>query len=821
MTTPQPGPNTDVTQPVTVREVAPPPSLAGGRHAAPGGGFYTKSAAAINAMESAAGDDITLALHKAALFGESISASLQTAMEAAKEITKQHEHQAKHAKDAAASSAQMAQHTKRAADEIKGAAAGLTSTPGRTDLPGGMPTPVAPPAGMPPAGMNVVMPATFNPNDDPESQYMQGGWNAGRQFWQRGRGSSSQPVMMAARRMRDYVASKSFGAPPLEQRDGKWYNTDENRLASAEEITKFSSRNAMQSNITGALNNVAHGEGITSVLGGASKFLGYAGAAYTAVQMGAQFAEDQRAKNAQFQSIYGGSNAGAFGQRAEGGLFRWSQFGSMSGAQANQLFMGVSQTGLQGDQRQSALDFAVHEFRNRGLDIATSLDLINTAAKNGVDNFNLLSDSISQISDAASKGGRNIGETIQQYAQVFGQLAPTLGGTAAATVAGNLTAVSAALPRELSGVNLAGLGSSSTLRILAAQNGMSYSQLLGMSQQAGGTDRLAQMQQQFFNQRLTQSMSPDVMQAIQQRIRSSAQGGVLTAGEAQGIGAWALQNGLNVDQAMAMAQSAGISGVTAGNVGQYVTEAIATGGLGISTQANKNEALRQRIAAEDTSTIGGHAIYSHDELAKHHMLDAAKGRTSGFLGGAVVHLNQQEIDLANQLGIDRKDYISQSGHGGTEAHDIHNYQDLYVEKQGRRSKVIESLLANYDPSRRFTVQTKDGQRSVDLKDAMKYYSDQLIQGDVQINAGQGAGQTVGQFTGLADPSRKTYGDKAAAHGDKIKAGDGSGSVKIEPSAELMRLFNFSATGGAYIDTARQSGVPATAFPPTNDLPSGG
>lgn len=804
----QPGPNTEVTQPVSVREVAPPPSLAGGRHSTPGSGFITHSAAAINAMQGAAGDDISLALHKAALFGESISESLRTAMEAAKEITKEHEHQAKHAKAGADHMAQAAKHAERVADRLR-ASGDLAATPSRTTLPHGMPAPAAPPTGQAPAGMDVTMPTRFDPNDDPEGQYLRGGWSAGRQFWQRGRGTSSQPVMMGAERLRNYLGAKSFGAPPLEPReDGTFWHTEENRPAGADEIAKFDRANRIRNNLTGALDNVAHGQGITSVLGGASKFLGYAGAAYTAVQTAGQIAVDQRAKNAQFQTIYGGSNADQFAQRAHGAAFRWSQFGTMSGQQANQLFMGVSQLGLQGDQRQDALDFATKNFRSRGLDIAQSLELMTTAIDHGVNNFSALSSSISQVSKSAQEGGRNVGQMVERYNQMFGQLASQIGGQAAVTVAGNLTSVSAALPRELGDVNLGGLASSPTMRIMAAQNGMSYSQLLGMSQQAGGADMLAHMQQRMFNQRVTQSMSPGVMQSIQQRIQQASRGGVLSAGEARGVGAWALENGLNADQAMAMAQSLGIQGVNPGNVGTYVAEAIASGGLGISTQADQHDAVRRRLAGADTSRIGGQAI--------HRGSDIKASSREGVVG-------RQEVALAGDLGVNAKTYASHWKDAGTASHDMHFYARDYVEKTGRRSKVLEDLMAggNYDPSRRFTVKTKSGLRDVDMHTAIEHYSDQLMQGDVEISAGKGAGQTVGEFTGLADPNRRVTSDrKGGVHGDKVQGGK-DGSVKIEASAELMRMFNFSATGGAYIDQARASGIPATALPPASQLPTGG
>lgn len=559
--------------------------------------------------------------------------------------------------------------------------------------------------------------------------------------------------------------------------------------------------------VTDALTRVSKGEAtVTGALAESVPYAGAIGGAFAAAHYIQGQVVNQRAENQYYQQIYGGSNASQYAQRGQEQMFGMSQMFGMGSGQARQLFRGVSELGIQGDQRHQALNFATDQFYQNGMSIAQSLELIGTAINGGVQNFQLLSDSIGQVSKAAEAGGRSVAEATRQYSQTFAQLTPTLGGTTAATVAGNLTAVTQALPRELGNVNLAGLGSADTLRYIAAANGMSYSATLGRSQGPGGADWLAQRQQAMLNARIGQSMDPNVYQAIVQRVRGAARGGVLTAGEAQGVGSWALQHGLNADEAAFMAQSLGITGVTPGNVGTYIAEGIATQGFGVSRQADAQERLRQRIRHENVGLIGGHRINPGSDIH-------ASSR-SGVVG-------VQEMALAGDLGLDRKTYTSQYQHGGTEAHDLHYYAQDYVQKTGRRSKVLEDLLAggNYDPSRRFTVQTKDGLRNVDMHTAIEHYSNQLIQGDVEISAGKGSGQTVAAFTGLANSAQKTYGDRAAAHGSKVEAGGGSGAVRIYPAPELQNILRFSASGGAYIDDARTSGVPADAFPPTNDMPS--
>ena len=105
------------------------------------------------------------------------------------------------------------------------------------------------------------------------------------------------------------------------------------------------------------------GEAGAALLGGAAlDVAGPVGLAIGAAKFGISQAESQRAQNAVYQSVEGGSNAHAFIERGRSKLFGLSQLGVMGMGQAEQLFQGVTDIGLQGGNRQRALDFATTQY---------------------------------------------------------------------------------------------------------------------------------------------------------------------------------------------------------------------------------------------------------------------------------------------------------------------------------------------------------------------------------------------------------------------------------------------------------------------------
>ena len=190
--------------------------------------------------------------------------------------------------------------------------------------------------------------------------------------------------------------------------------------------------------IAGALENTRLGGAVTDLAGGsglmdsvgsifgdtaAGSRLGpigaAAGLALGATDAASHFISGQRAENAQFQSIEGGSNLGGLVERGRQAAYQWSMSGDMTSADANKAFMGVTQLGWTGGQRQQGLDFIAQQYNNLGMSVSDALNLISVAANKGIKNLSGLSDSLSQVSSTAASAGINANVARSAFASQY------------------------------------------------------------------------------------------------------------------------------------------------------------------------------------------------------------------------------------------------------------------------------------------------------------------------------------------------------------------------------------------------------------------
>jgi hypothetical protein len=126
--------------------------------------------------------------------------------------------------------------------------------------------------------------------------------------------------------------------------------------------------------------------GEAGLVGGirAVPYLGAAVMGAEAVHEAVAFAGNQRAANAQYQSIYGGTNFAQFGQRTQQYGFQLGQLfgGGLTWDQSQQAFQGISSLGYQGAQRSNDLNFVVQNYKNLGVSVSDSLKLITEASQN-------------------------------------------------------------------------------------------------------------------------------------------------------------------------------------------------------------------------------------------------------------------------------------------------------------------------------------------------------------------------------------------------------------------------------------------------------
>lgn len=163
---------------------------------------------------------------------------------------------------------------------------------------------------------------------------------------------------------------------------------------------------------------------------------------------------DMRAQGAQYQSIYGGTEWGGLGQQALQQGFALSQTGTLTNSAADKLFTGVSQTGLQGGQRQNALNFAVGNFTNLGMNPQDSLAYIQQAAQDTSINLQTVANALTSVTNAAAAAGVNANVARASFLGMYTDALQITGGNSAAVTAAGATNYFSNMGRGMAGASI-------------------------------------------------------------------------------------------------------------------------------------------------------------------------------------------------------------------------------------------------------------------------------------------------------------------------------------------------------------------------------
>ena len=139
----------------------------------------------------------------------------------------------------------------------------------------------------------------------------------------------------------------------------------------------------------------------------------------TAAVLGAHEYEAQHQANMAVVGQIGGTQAHAMATRAQRYGFGLTQMFGMGSGAAEQLFTGTTDLGLQGAQRQSALDMAVSTFNTVGMSVTDSINAISVALKAGNANFAALGSTLQNVSDSAASAGINTEMARQNFVQAI------------------------------------------------------------------------------------------------------------------------------------------------------------------------------------------------------------------------------------------------------------------------------------------------------------------------------------------------------------------------------------------------------------------
>jgi hypothetical protein len=534
----------------------------------------------------------------------------------------------------------------------------------------------------------------------------------------------------------------------------------------------------------------------------------------------------QRAKNAQFQSVMGGSNLAGMGQRIQSAEFGLSHAFTLGSGQAQQAFMDATQMGMRGSERSNALNVAVSSFNSMGASVAQSLAAMNIQAQSGYENFTQLEQSLKAVTAAAKDTAQNANTVRDAFISTLGAVTQNVGGGAGSTAAAtSIATMQAGLGRNLANLGTSGLTDQTRIYMMAAASGKPINQFLADATQTTSgpgslTSGINSLQKQLFSGLGGQST---VTNLLKQGYKPGANGKLSPAQIAdlttQAQGSYAPE-----PEIAAVMQAAGYdtSGLSPEAVLQLYTQYL-TGGTQLQgTPQAGNQAIT------GSNLAGLRQAASPQEAAKA-MANATAQGGGAFQAGQ--QTTQALSDAAKKAGIK----VGRLDAGGT----IGGLRSSYlkqVAKTGSNSTIIDNMLQDKSNlGRLFTVRTANGNTTtVNFQDLMAHYSDQLATGGVSYAAGNNAqgeslvGTSVASQYGINETSAYTAAGKTTSAGQAAqgknqdqaakkweakqqgKSTKGSNNITISATPQLAQLLGFAVNGQSVTVQNATGLVPTTS-----------
>lgn len=585
--------------------------------------------------------------------------------------------------------------------------------------------------------------------------------------------------------------------PGQEATSGLFTNTRTGGAASAGDIAALARRGKVMGALKGGVGEMmgaegSVGKGVMSMLPkglamGAAKLAGVVG---VAKQIG-DFATAQREQNAEWQQISGGSNASGFMERARSRRFAMSQFGTMSGENAQELYQGIARTGLRGSQRDQGTAFAVDSYKRFGMAIQESVAMVDHAAKNGATSFGFLTHALTGVTKAARQAGINAADMQRRFVSSMTTLTPTMGVQGAAEMAAGQAIATTGYGRNLASKldSTAANSDPTQFMMQAAAQGLSSNQmqadLLDPATRGKTAQKMAGNKKQ---------MAGNILGAVGRRLVSNfvtTNGRHPNEAEYDKLASQYLRSPGAVDIVTVIGQienMMGESGMTQANAIQYLMKTFAGG---MTDPSGKFATTDASVAAEQQKQERGTFAVEGGGLSGS---QAEKARGQLGMGGGALGLAQMGPGalLAATTGIGRNDSDEQK-----QAARIYWAEANQTKRAGGVSAALASKTG-FSGDRRIRVQTKDGERLVTTDDALRHFRDQVDAGTAMIESGADAGKTVAEAMNMAgDTDLKVTSSTEKGKGKYGKDAEDSGGSKakvtIEATAELRRLLKFSGT----------------------------
>lgn len=589
-------------------------------------------------------------------------------------------------------------------------------------------------------------------------------------------------------------------------------------------------------------------------MGAAARRTPYVGvgiAAAEGVNDAAEWLTNQRAQNAQYQSVLGGANSsmdnrgnpltsaggligdvsqffsgqssdstsGLGNRMAEEGYVLGQRFssGGFDEQSARALFQGTTSLGYTGSRRAGALEFASANYRTMGMGQEESMRLIGLSAKYAQSSLQGLSRELQNVTKTAVRTGQSAQVMRESFVQNFGAALQASGGAGAGLLAEAATNMTGAGGRLLAGANpLAVLNDPTSQYQMASAMGMTPSQLSA----AGQTDPGLRMQALGKRSDMyIRSLGSGNLQRLDALINQSG-GRQRVAGD---------QN-LQANVATELMRSPGYDITVARNIVTAIDPAMASESDQAIAQYlvnyqsgnnpnNQAAALREQMAVKPIT----------DEERKRGTTASGQKKFGSGMGDFAGALSER----ANAMMTDAGPISNLFGGDQTVAGETLSTNALYYDEMtkqaGHNDPVIEKLLDEYgnDPDIRFKVKTKDGEKAVTFGEAIRYFPDQLSNGSATIVSKNNdihnrqvkdiAGSTGFKPTpgSAEDSASRSWSGSDAATVEKEIRGDqvggentGGGNVVISLSPEAQRLLSVQTSGNVQLDNSAQQGRPS-------------
>jgi hypothetical protein len=580
------------------------------------------------------------------------------------------------------------------------------------------------------------------------------------------------------------------------------------------------------------------GQAFGSMGMGAAKVAGVAGMAYTGINWGLNTAEAQRAKNAEYQAMIGGTNTSQFGERFDETRFRWSMRGTMSGGDATAIYKGAAaQYGSNQSARGEFQDAAISMYRNSGLGATESLALLNMSVNSGNDSLTMLADSIRRLGTEAKKAGVSAKVAREYFTQSFQSIGGVANGGVQVTAAEIEAKTRMAMGRQYgASIDTSAQDSRLGTMIGARAAGISRSEFMA-----------ATMYGQTVNSPVYGKVDGAMLLAetdnyyAEKGMASIDSGGELRrflTQRAQQEG-WSKTNQPNQDQLddlagemsvkfpsladpMRMAdlfRVAGLTGIPEGEAaGLFVQKVLNLGSSELEQlkddRASQRTPQRFKVNPSPSGTRGTIPTTGWDPLSK--------GKPGSLKGDYKKAYDFITDGLGLKMGSARANPTAwnwrKDGRSGLQ-NALAQQAVMGKDVNPAMLKLFQGWDSLGSEDARLIVETEDGKKSVEMGEAAALFGDQIRARpqDIKIQGGTMDGQNIADAFGIiaTGPNQgKSLSEFASAQDngdvgisvedgrDRVKDSSSSGKVEVWIRPEFAHILGVTATGSAYTNNSR-------------------